>query len=88
MMKKTMNDESRALRQSLAQLCATYNDLIADKDTIDYRLGSPEPYGKTQPGTNAERVYETESKSLSDDIRKIIVEIIEAGQRIRSIEGF
>ncbi len=83
-----MNDESRALRQSLADMCGAYNDLIADKDAVDFRLGSREPYGKAKPDVDPEHVYEAESKSLSDDIRDIIIKMIDAGQRIRSIEGF
>lgn len=87
-MKIYMDDESRALRQSLADLCGAYNELTADKDTIDFRLGSREPYGKAEPGIDPEHIYETESKSLSDEIRNIIIEMIDAGQRIRGIEGF
>jgi hypothetical protein len=83
-----MNDESRGLRRSLAELCGTYNELVANKDTIDFRLGSHEPYGQAESGTDPERVYENESKSLSDELRRVVVKLIEAGQRIRSIEGF
>lgn len=83
-----MNDESRALRHSLAELCGAYNELIADKDTIDFRLGSREPYGKAKPGVDPEHVYEAESKSISNEIRDTVVKMVEAGQRIRSIEGF
>lgn len=83
-----MNDESRALRLSLASLCGAYNELIADKDTVDFRLGSQEPYGKAELGVDPELAYEGESKSLSDQIRDIIIKMIEVGQRIRGIEGF
>lgn len=87
-MKYTMNDESRALRQCLAELCAAYNELLADKDTIDFRLGSPEPYGKAEPGIEPERIYEAESKSLSNELRNVVIRMLESGERIRSIEGF
>jgi hypothetical protein len=83
-----MNDESRALRQELATLCSSYNELIADKDTIDFRLGSKEPYAEAKPGIEPERAYEVESKSLGEDIREIVIKMIEVGQRIRSLEGF
>jgi len=42
-----MNDESRALRHQLRDLCDVYNVLVADKDTLDYRLGSHEAYAVT-----------------------------------------
>lgn len=83
-----MNDESRALRQSLGELCGAYNELLADKDTVDFRLGSREPYGKAEPGIDPEHIYEAESKSLSDEIRNIVIKMTEAGQQIRAIEGF
>ena len=83
-----MNDESRALRQSLGELCSAYNELLADKDTVDFRLGSPEPYGPAETGTDPERAYEAESKSLSHDLRSVVVEIVETAQRIRAIEHF
>lgn len=83
-----MNDESRALRHSLAELCDAYNELVADKDTVDFRLGSRELYDEAEPGTDPEHVYEAESKSLSDEIRGIVIKMIETGERIRSIEGF
>lgn len=83
-----MTDESRALRQSLAELCDAYNELVADKDTLDFRLGSREPYAEAEPGTDPERIYESESKSLSDELRGTVIKMIETGQRIRSIEGF
>ena len=88
MLKYIMNDESRALRLSLGELCSAYNELLADKDTLDFRLGSPEPYGESEPGTDPQRVYEAESKSLSNELRDIVIKIIETGQRIRGIEGF
>lgn len=87
-MRYIMNDESRALRQSLGELCSAYNELLSDKDTVDFRLGSPEPYSETESGTDPERVYEAESKSLSNGLRDIVVKIIETGDRIRTIEGF
>ncbi|MGZ3498354.1 MAG: hypothetical protein ACXWNJ_17615 [Vulcanimicrobiaceae bacterium] len=83
-----MNDESRALRLELAKLCDFYNELVADKDTIDFRLGSPEPYAEAKPGIDAEAAYEVESGSLSDDIRETVIKMIEVGQRIRSLERF
>ena len=83
-----MNDESRALRQELGELCDSYNLLLADKDAIDFRLGSQEPYAEAKPGVDPEDVYEVESKSLSDDIRAVIIKAIGVGQRIRSLEGF
>jgi hypothetical protein len=83
-----MNDESRALRRQLAVLCDSYNDLLADKDTIDFRLGSQEPYAEAKPGIDPERIYEVESQSLGNDIRALVIQVIGVGQRIRSLEGF
>lgn len=83
-----MNDESRALRQELAKLCDSYNHGITDKDTVDFRLGSNEPYAKAIKGIDPESVYETESKILSEDVRKIIIAMLHVGTRIREIEGF
>ena len=83
-----MNDHSRALRNELAELCDSYNDLLADKDTIDFRLGSQEPYAEARPGINPEHVYELESQSLGSDIRSVVVRVIGVAQRIRSLEGF
>ena len=87
-MKYMMSDRSRALRQTLGDLCSAYNERLADKDTVDFRLGSPEPYTTPEPGTQPERVYEAESESLSDELRTIVINIIETGQLIRNIEGF
>lgn len=87
-MKYIMNDESRALRQSLADLCLAYIELLADKDTIDFRLGSPKAFGKAEQGIDPERIYEAESKSLSNELRRVVMRMLESGQRIRSIEGF
>ena len=83
-----MNDESRALRQELGELCDSYNLLLADKDTIDFRLGSQKPYLEAKPGVDPEHVYEVESQSLGNDIRAIVVKVIGIAQRIRSLEGF
>jgi hypothetical protein len=83
-----MNDTSRELRYALGALCQRYNSLIADKDTLDFRLGSHEPYGETAPGVNAEQAYEDESQEVSGDLRALIAEIVDVGQRIRTIEGF
>lgn len=83
-----MNDESRALRQKLAKLCDSYNHLISDKDTVDFRLGSHEPYAKTVSGIDPERIYEAESTALSEDVRQLIIAMLETGNRIREIEGF
>lgn len=83
-----MNDESRDLRYRLGALCERYNAMIADKDTLDYRLGSNEPYDETLHGMNAEQVYEGASKTIGGDLRGVIVEMVEVGKRIRDIEGF
>lgn len=83
-----MNDESRGLRYRLAALCERFNAMIADKDALDYRLGSREPYQDTLHGVSAEEAYEGASHAVSSDIRTIIVEMIEIGERIRAIEGF
>lgn len=83
-----MNDTSRELRYALGTLCERYNSLIADKDTLDFRLGSREPYDETAPGVNAEQAYAEESHLVSSDLRALIVDIVEIGKRIRSIEGF
>lgn len=83
-----MNDTSRELRYRLGTLCERYNNMIADKDTLDFRLGSPEPYGITTASVTAERVYEVESHEISDAIRKLIVEMVDVGKRIREIERF
>jgi hypothetical protein len=83
-----MNDTSRQLRHALGALCDRYNKMIADKDTLDFRLGSREPYGNTLNEVDAESAYLNESREVSDDLRTIIVEMIEVGRRIRDIEGF
>jgi hypothetical protein len=83
-----ITDDSRALRHRLGSLCLQYNALFADKDTIDFRLGSPEPYVETEHDTSAEAIYEAESHSLTADLRSLIVELMEVAQRIRGIEDF
>lgn len=83
-----MNDTSRQLRYALGALCERYNTMVADKDTLDFRLGSDEPYGDTLNDVNAESAYLSESRGVSDDLRTIIAEMIDIGQRIRDIEGF
>jgi hypothetical protein len=83
-----MNDTSRRLRYELGTLCERYNTMVADKDTLDYRLGSPQPYGETSNEVDAEQVYMAESRDVTDDLRALIVEMVEVGQRIRAIEGF
>jgi hypothetical protein len=83
-----MNDTSRQLRYALGELCERYNSMIADKDALDFRLGTPEPYGETVQSLDAEEVYVQESRGVSGDLRAVIVEMIDIGQRIRSIEGF
>ena len=83
-----MNDESRELRYRLGSLCERYNLMVVDKDTLDYRLGSNEPYGETMHGVNAEQAYEGASKEIGGDLRTVIIEMVEIGKRIRDIEGF
>lgn len=83
-----MNDESRELRYRLGRLCERYNTMIADKDTLDYRLGSNEPYAETENEVSAERAYESASHEVSGDLRALIVEILDVGARIRRIEKF
>jgi hypothetical protein len=83
-----MNDTSRQLRYRLGDLCERYNAMVADKDALDFRLGSPESYGETLQGIDAEGAYLRESRGVSGDLRTVIIEIVEIGQRIRSIEGF
>jgi hypothetical protein len=82
-----MNDESRALRQELAELCESFNDLLADKDTIDFRLGSQEPYAQAKPGIDPGHVYEVESQSLRKDIRSVVFDVMGVVRRIRSLES-
>ena len=83
-----MNDTSRQLRYSLGVLCDRYNTMIADKDALDFRLGSPEPYASTTSEVDAESAYVSESRDVSGDLRDVIVEMIDIGKRIREIEGF
>lgn len=83
-----MNDTSRTLRYELGTICERYNVMIADKDAIDVRLGSPEPYGETSAEVSAERVYEVESHTIGGDLRALIAQMHELAQRIREIEGF
>ncbi len=83
-----MNDESRRLRHQLAELCDVYNVLVADKDTIDFRLGSREEYAVATEPMDAEAVYEDESHSVSAELRDTIIKMIEVAQRIRKIERF
>lgn len=83
-----MNDTSRQLRYHLGLLCDRYNTMIADKDVLDFRLGSPEPYDPAMAEGDAENAYLEESKSVSNDLRALIVEMIDVGQRIRDIEDF
>ncbi len=83
-----MNDTSRQLRYALGTLCERYNSMIADKDTVDFRLGSHAEYDETVDHIDAEEVYVRESGSISDDLRSLIVEMIDVAQRIRTIEGF
>jgi hypothetical protein len=83
-----MNDESRTLRRQLGEVCDAYHVLRADKDTVDFRLGSHEPYAVTTAPVDAESVYETESHAISAELRGIIVKMMEIGQRIRTIEHF
>ncbi len=84
-----ITDESRKMRHTLASLCERYLTMLADKDALDYRLGSGDSYedgGMPQGG--AERAYEDESKSASADVRRLIVEMIDVGGRIRALEAF
>lgn len=83
-----MNDTSRHLRYALGTLCDRYNKMVADKDTLDFRLGSREPYGNTLNAVSAESAYLSESRDVSDDLRTIIVEMMDVGRRIRDIEKF
>jgi len=83
-----MNDESRRLRYRLGALCERYNAMVSDKDALDFRLGSHTPYDATTAGVDAERAYEEESGFVSGDLRHLILDIIEVGQRIRTIEQF
>lgn len=81
-----MNDESRALRHELAELCDRYKDLVADKDTIDFRLGSQE-YVEARPGIDPEHVYEVESQSLGYNIRSVVVRVMELRGGLEAFAG-
>jgi len=83
-----MNDTSRQLRYTLGVLCERYNSMIADKDVLDFRLGTPAPFGETVENVNAEEAYSEESVSVSSDLRALIIEMVDVAQRIRAIEGF
>lgn len=83
-----MNDASRELRYRLGTLCERYNAMVADKDALDYRLGSPEPFGDTVHGTDAHSAYAGESRTVSSDLRVLIVEMLDICGQIRAIEGF
>lgn len=83
-----MNDESRELRYRLGTLCERYNAMVSDKDTLDYRLGSHEPYQATAHEVSAEAAYENASHEVTDSLRVLIVELIDVSERIRRIEGF
>jgi hypothetical protein len=83
-----MNDTSRELRYALGALCGRYNMMVADKDVLDVRLGTAQPFGETVNGVDAERAYLSESRDVSNDLRSTIVEIAEIASRIRDIEGF
>lgn len=66
----------------------TSRRMVADNDTLDFRLGSREPYGNTLNAVNAESAYLSESRDVSDDLRTIIIEMMDVGRRIRDIEKF
>ena len=83
-----VNDTSRELRYRLGVLCERYNGMIADKDVLDFRLGSPEPFDETKRGVDAEKAYMEESGTVSSGLRALIAEMIDIAQRIRTIEGF
>lgn len=85
---KTMNDESRELRYRLGSLCERYNAMIADKDTLDYRLGANEPYEPTVNNVDAQAAYEGASHEVSGELRGLILDILDVGRRIREIERF
>ncbi len=73
-----ITDQSRALRLELGSLCEQYNALLADKDALDFRLGTDNSYddGTMSPG-GAKRAYEHESKSTSAELRTLIVKLVE-----------
>jgi len=83
-----ITDESRALRHHLLEICSTYCIHHADKDAVDFRLGSPEPYEETAADMNPEAVYETESFAISHDVRAIIIRLMDIAQEIRRLEEF
>jgi len=83
-----MTDSSRQLRYHLGVLCERYNLAVADKDALDVRLGTPEPYQETSSRVNPKTVYEDESHLVSTDLRALIVEIAAVIGEIRSVEGF
>lgn len=83
-----MNDTSRRLRYTLGVLCDRYNTMLADKDTVDFRLGTPEPYESTVHGIDAEKAYVEASQEVSSELRTIIVDIAQTAQDIRDIERF
>jgi hypothetical protein len=87
MKRPIMNDESGVLREELTKLYDSYNGLVADKDAIDVRLGSREPYAEARPGIDLGHVYEVESKSLVDDIRETVIKMMEVGDRLKGLEG-
>ena len=81
-----ISDELRALRREITKLYDSYNGLVADKDTIDFRLGSREPYAEVRPGIDSEHVYEVESELLRDDIRDTVIRIMDVRDRIKSLK--
>ena len=84
-----MNDKSRALRHELGSLCDHYNAMLADKDTLDIRFGfTSRTNTGSMPAGGAKRAYEDASESASVDLRQLVVQIVEIGQRIRTIESF
>lgn len=84
-----ITDESRELRHALGGLCERYLLLLADKDTLDFRLGSADPYEDgSMPAGGAERAYEDDSKAVSETLRQVVGEIVETGRRIQAIESF
>lgn len=83
-----ITDDSRTLRHQLGSLCLRYNTLFADKDALDFRLGSPDPYMETENNLDPEPIYETESLTLTADLRSLIVELLDVAQQIRAIERF
>ncbi len=86
MKRAIISDELRALRREITKLYDSYNGLVADKDAIDFRLGSREPYAEAGPGVDPKRVYEAESESLRDDIRDTVIKIMHVTDRIKGLE--